>query len=68
MKKLVLFGTFLAVGCLGLVGCAASEPAPTEGDAAIVKETPKNTSAVGKSSGGSNATPQVMEPPPPDGN
>ena len=68
MKKLIALGGLTAIACMGLIGCASSEPAPTEGDAAIVKETPKNTNAAGKSTGGSNATPQVMEPPPPDGN
>lgn len=72
LKKLVLaLGVLFAFSAMGLVGCGSSEPTPTEGDAEITKQTPKNENPqaqAAREAAKENTSMQTEEPPPPDGN
>jgi|GEM_PF-6699177 len=71
-KLVLVIGMMAALMATGLVGCASGGDKVVEGDAEIVKQTPKNENPAAKTARdqavqGSNA-PNVMQPPPPEGN
>ncbi|QYK53199.1 MAG: hypothetical protein KF824_13205 [Fimbriimonadaceae bacterium] len=47
MKNFLALLAIVGILCVGMVGCS-SEPQPTEGDAAIIKDTPANTNPPAK--------------------
>ncbi|MBL8067676.1 MAG: hypothetical protein JNM28_04440 [Armatimonadetes bacterium] len=73
MRNVWLVGIATIFACSAfLAGCGSSEPAPTEGDAAVTKDMPKGeapAAAGQRDAAGTKASsePMTLEPPPSDG-